>query len=372
MKTLIISLEFPPAVGGIATYVSEYAAHIPGQVVVYAPKMGKLPAEYDKKFSFIVKRHNPYWILWPRWLKLLMQVRRLVRQEQITNIHIFPVGYVAWLIKKVSGVRYTIFFHGTDLTFATRNKFKRALARLLCKDARQIVVNSDFLRHKLSVHLEGFENKTIVVHPCPADIFLEPLDQAHLSTRRSQLSLPGKKVIITVARLVDGKGYPHLLRLMPSILNGIPNAVWLIIGEGPKQKELVAVIQKNSLQNVVRFLGSVPLEELPYYYSLANVFVLLTHPDQFESQEESFGLSFLEAGACAIPVVAGESGGVQEAVKDKETGLIVNVNQPNQVLDAIIQLLQNPDYAKELGAAAKARVIREFRWDKQLTQLLLD
>ena len=122
-----------------------------------------------------------------------------------------------------------------------------------------------------------------------------------------------------MARLVEGKGYPHLIRLLPEILNKIPNIVWLVIGDGPKKKAIMDLVQKYSLQNIVRYLGEVPYQNLPLYYQSADLFVLLTHKD--EQSEEGWGTVFLEAGASGLPVVAGRVGGVEEVVANLQTGL---------------------------------------------------
>jgi phosphatidylinositol alpha-1,6-mannosyltransferase len=106
------------------------------------------------------------------------------------------------------------------------------------------------------------------------------------------------------------------------------------------------------------------------YYQLANVFVLLTHPD--ESAEEGWGTVFLEAAASGLPVVAGRAGGVEEAVEHLVNGLVVDVYQVPSVVASIVELLKNPDYAGKMGSAGKARVKAEFVWSKQLAKILND
>jgi phosphatidyl-myo-inositol dimannoside synthase len=175
-------------------------------------------------------------------------------------------------------------------------------------------------------------------------------------------------VIITVARMTEGKGYPHLIRLFPKILEKIPNLVWLIVGDGSKKDEIIKSIQKNYLQNVIRFIGRMPYVELPKYYQLADLFVLLTHSDE-SAVEEAWGTAFVEAAACGLPVVAGRGGGVEEAVQNTITGLVVDVYQDQSIISAVTELLRNKDYAKQMGQAGRERVIREFNWSEQLRKL---
>jgi phosphatidylinositol alpha-1,6-mannosyltransferase len=155
---------------------------------------------------------------------------------------------------------------------------------------------------------------------------------------------------------------------MPEILKSVPNLVWVLIGDGPKKKSVMEMIQKNNLQNVVRFLGEVPHNELKKFYHLAESFVLLTHPD--EGKEEGVGMVFLEAAACGVPCVAGKSGGVPEAVRDGETGVLVDIYRGDELLiKQIVDLLGDRERLQRLGNNAKLRVQYDFRWDSQLAKI---
>ncbi len=370
MKILIITLEYPPQTGGIASYVVNFAGHVlPDDVVVYAPRAtGSQPI--DDSHLWKVYRRRPYfWLWWPRWLRMVWQIGWIVSREHISQIQVhqvLPGGYVAWIVKKLWGIPYLVWLHGTDVGLATKHGGKRWLFKKVVEQAERIIVNSQFLRDKVKSSVE-LTTPITVVYPSPADYFFKATPPESLDKLRAKLALNGKKVIITVARLAEGKGYPHLIRLLPALLEKFPNLVWLIIGDGPKKTEIITQIAKNSLQNVVRFLGALPPEELPSYYQLADVFVLLTHSD--EQAEESFGTVFLEAAAAGLPVVAGRAGGVEEAVEHQATGLVVDIHQPPIVIGAITELLNNQTYAKQLGAAGRKRVLDKFTWEKQLKKL---
>lgn len=374
-KILIITLEYPPLVGGIASYVANYARTLPPEdIVLYAPVMLGYQA-YDALQPYKTYRQTPlYRFFWPRWIRMWWQVKKIIRAEQINELHIhhvLPVGYIGQLCRRFLKIPYTIFFHGTDFTVASRSQWKLSRIRAVARRATRIAVNSEWLANRVAEQLDAencqITTPIIVMHPCPSAIFFNAIDDNDRTQLYSRLALSGKKVILSVARFGDGKGYPHLLRLMPSILEAVPQLVWLIIGDGPKKNMFVDLVQKNGLQNVVRLLGTVAYDELPLYYSLANLFVLLTHPD--EEANESWGTVFLEAAASGIPVIAGRAGGVDEAVEDRVTGLVVDVFQPAAVSRAIIDLLKRPDYAKQMGEAGRERVKKEFRWEKEILKL---
>ncbi len=369
MKTLIISLEYPPTIGGIASYVHSMSAHLsPAEIVVYAPRVAG-DKEFDKQFPWPVYRRRPYWLIWPRWLRLLFQVWRIITKESVKLIHIhhvLPVGYVGYVIKKIFRIPYVLFLHGSDLALISVHQRKLKKCALICRAASQIIVNSQFLQNKLIGLIDNIPAVT-VLNPCPADIFFQPIDDKRLNHLRSQFALDGKKVIITVARFVDGKGYPHLARILPLVAREIPNIAWLIIGDGPKRPAVLKQIQSSNLQNIVRFFGVIPFMELPLYYHLAQVFVALTHAD--EGKEEGWGTVFLEAAASGLPVVAGRVGGVEEAVENLKTGIIVDIHQEKAVVSSIVELLKNPDYARAMGQAGRDRALREFTWEKQIKKL---
>lgn len=370
-KTLIITLEYPPRIGGISTYVYNLAKNFPPEdVVVYAPKE-KGDAEFDKTNAWKTIRNKPYYsFFWPRWLRLYFHIAKIVKQEKIKSIyihHALPVGYVGYMINKMRRIPYTIFFHGTDLEMGTKTGSKINKLKKVCRRAEKIVVNSNFLKGKFEAKFEGLKKDIRVIYPCPNETFTRPLPPEEIRKTKAHLALEGKSVVITVSRLAEGKGYPHFIRMIPKILERVPNMAWLIVGDGPKKDEVIGLVQKNYLQNVTRFLGSLPYTELPKYYQLSDLFVLLTHPD--ESTEESWGSVFAEAAASGLPVVAGKAGGVEEVVQNMVTGLVVDINQEAGVVSAVSELLRNKEYARKMGNAGRERVLREFNWAEQIKKL---
>ncbi len=370
MKTLIITLEYPPQIGGIASYIYNAASHWPdNDLLIYAPKT---KPTYDENSKWRVIRKKPYFtFFWPHWLRLLWQIWRIVIKEHVEIIHVhhvLPVGYVAYIIKKINKIPYYVFFHGTDLEKATKSRWKKRMAKKICFAADKIIVNSVFLQNKFKDKFEDLNKEVVVVNPGPNELFLETIANEEIKKIKAQLALEGKKVIITVARLAEAKGYPRLIHVLPVILKKIPNLVWLIIGDGPKKKLILDLIQKKSLQNVVRYLGEIEPKLLPKYYQVADLFVLLSHPDI--EAEEGWGTVFLEAAASGLPVVAGNAGGVSETVENLVTGLMVDASHEEGVVNAVVELLRNEQYAKQMGKKGKERVIKEFAWEKQIKKIL--
>lgn len=366
-KTLIISLEYPPQIGGIATYVHQFARALPSdQVVVLAPFMVGWK-EWDEAQAYTIIRKSFFFprIIWPQWLLLWFHVRKICKQHKIEQIHVhhmLPVGYVSYMLRKK--YPYLIFSHGTDMVLATRNKWKRMWTERVLKHAGQIFVNSASLLHRFKEQVPAVQDNITVIYPCPDQDLLTPPDKSITDHIVSSLALEGKRVVLTVSRLDDGKGIPQLIRTIAQLLPSQPDLVWVLIGDGKKKDLAIELIQKYRLQNVVRFLGSVPHEDLKPYYYVADMFALLTHPDG--GREEGLGLVFLEAAAAGLPIVAGKSGGVEEAVIHMQTGLVVNTYNQDEVAGAISRLLRDDTLRRGLGRHAKERIASEFHWKHQL------
>ncbi|MFA5127562.1 MAG: glycosyltransferase family 4 protein [Patescibacteria group bacterium] len=369
MKTLIITLEYPPQIGGIASYAYNLAKHLPAEeTFVWSPTMTG-DVDFDAKNPWKTFRGKPYYVFfWPRWLRWYRQIKKIVKQEKIERLliqHALPGGYIGYMINKLLKVPYRVFFHGSDLEIGLKKKLKKLT--LVCAKAEKIIVSSEFLKTKILSRCENIA-PVIVVHPAPGDHFLTPIKPEEVASVRRSLALDGKNVIISVGRIAEGKGFPHLMRLLPKIVKRVPNAVLLLIGDGPKRKALLESIQANGLQNCVRYLGFIPNEELPKYYQAADLFALLTHRD--EKSEEGWGTVYMEAAACGLPIVAGNVGGVEEAVKHLQTGILVDTYQELEVIGAVCDLLLKDDYARAMGSAGRERVLNEFAWDKQVQKIM--
>jgi phosphatidylinositol alpha-1,6-mannosyltransferase len=112
----------------------------------------------------------------------------------------------------------------------------------------------------------------------------------------------------------------------------------------------------------VIFAGRIPDEELPDIYALSDLFVMASR-EQLETRNvEGFGLVFLEASACAKPVVGGRSGGIPDAVVDGVTGLLVDPHDPEDIAGALARILTNNHLASRLGQQGRSRVVNDFNW----------
>jgi glycosyltransferase involved in cell wall biosynthesis len=191
---------------------------------------------------------------------------------------------------------------------------------------------------------------------------VRPLGEA--GAVRQALGLrPGAPLLLTVARLTAQKGHDVLLAAVPRILAHHPNACFAWVGQGPEQEKLAAEVQALGLAGNVRFLG--PRDDVPALLGAADLFVL---PSRFEGHP----LAALEALASGLPVVGTRVCGLDEAVLPGETGLLVEPERPDELADAVHELLAHPGLRRRMGQAGRRLIAERFsarRMAQQTMQL---
>jgi phosphatidylinositol alpha-1,6-mannosyltransferase len=168
--------------------------------------------------------------------------------------------------------------------------------------------------------------------------------------------------LLTVGRLSERyKGHDVVLRALPLVMAGVPDARWVVVGEGPLRAELEARAAAYGVRDRVHFTGQVPDVERDGWFRRAQVFVMPARAP-VAGAGEGFGIVFLEANLHGLPVVAGGVGGALDAVVDGVTGILVDPTDHVAVADAVVDLLRDPEKARSMGASGAARARQDFGW----------
>ena len=264
-------------------------------------------------------------------------------------------GVAAFLIKKIIGVPYVVFAHGLDVYAPRTNPKTLRLMKLVLKNASIVAANSGFT--KTLVEKVEPRAKVLVIHPA-----VDP-ERFTREVPRKPKVCEGKKVILTVGRLVRCKNHEMVIRAMPEVVRAFPDTVYLIIGEGPEEKALEGLALALGLDDKVVFLSGVKDGELAAYYRSCDIFVLASKEISGRGLIEGFGIVFLEAGLCAKPVIGGRSGGIPDAILDGVTGILVDPDSEYSIASAILRLLTETGLAKEMGESGRRRTEKEFNID---------
>ena len=365
MRTLVISNDFPPRPGGIQQYVHALASRLPAdEVVVYAPAW-KGAAAFDAAQPFPVVRH-PTSLMLPV-PAVLRRAREVAVSEGCDRLWFGAAAPLALLAPRLRDIapRTVASTHGHETGWARLPGARQALRRI-GGTADVVTYVSDYTRRLLAPALGA--RATLEWLPSGVDTTAFSPDADGEGVRR-RLGLGGRPVVVCVSRLVARKGQDMLIHALPVVRRVVDGAMLLVVGGGPDMPRLQRLAAEAGVADHVRFTGSVPWPELPAHYAAGDVFAMPCRTRLAGVDVEGLGIVYLEAAATGLPVVAGTSGGAPEAVQDGRTGRVVDPSSVGAVAAALIELLQDPERAAEMGRAGREWVEREWRWESLAARL---
>jgi len=191
-----------------------------------------------------------------------------------------------------------------------------------------------------------------------------------LDTRdvRTRYRLNGEPWVITVARLETYKGIDMAIKAVAECRRGGLKVNYLVVGAGKKKKTYVKLAEELEIADAVRFVGNVPDLDLPLLLNASTAYIGVSRRAD-GTRVEGFGVALAEASACGLPVIAGQSGGLAEAVRDGETGLVVDPDDPAAVAAALKRLLGDQLLARRLGQGGRKAVETLYNWDRVIRDL---
>ena len=358
-----------PSHGGIERVLHERARGFrPETVTVFTPWVAG-STDFDRNSPYKIKRAKFFCSALPyvrRVFQALMPAIDFLRNHRKNPFDViecgqaFPFSFLAWLLWRRDKIPYVVWVHGNDL-LAPR-KFPllgRALADVL-KNASVVICNSSFVADL--VRKAGVDSSRIRIlgHFVDAERF-KP--KAPSPTVIRKYNLEGKKVILSVCRLIERKGIDRVIEVLPSLITTHPDLVYLIVGRGPMENILRTTVSSRHLERHVIFVGAVTDEELVDFYSVARCFVMVSRYIPAKATVEGLGVVYLEANACGIPVVAGRSGGVTDVVRHRENGLLVDPDSREEIAQALDLLLSNEEMAKSLGKTGHEFTLKPTNWN---------
>jgi phosphatidylinositol alpha-1,6-mannosyltransferase len=345
VRVLVLTPDFPPTRGGIQQLLERlirYATRMEPRVVTMAAPSD---TDFDARQPYDVRRVA--WLPASRRLSFLwlnvVAVREALRDRPpiVLSGHIVT-GPAAWAIKTLLRIPTVQYLHADEVRAAPR------LARFALRSAATVVV--------VSRHTEGLARAAGVdsarIHRIPPGVDLV----SEVDLRRD-----GPPTLLTVARLEDEyKGHDIMLLAMRTIRERVPDARWVVVGEGSLRPRLERLAAEYGVEKQVSFLGDLPDTERDRWYRTAHVFVMPSRlpPD---SGGEGFGIVYLEAAAHGLPVVAGDVAGARDAVVHEDTGLLVDPTNHLAVADATTRLLLDPEERMRLGRRGAERAAG-FAW----------
>lgn len=370
---LVTADSYLPHSGGSRVYYAALYKHLlaqyPGDSVTLLTK--KVPGwrEFDGKEAnerFRIRRRFhplPDWKYWqlPKAVPQFFHAASAALTRHYDCLHcgdLFPQALNGVALKQIFKLPLLIFCHGDEISQTDQRRYQPRVRDFIYRHADAMIAANQFACdglvrigipteriHKLTpgVNFERFQPR-----PKRADLI-------------ERYGLQGKKVLLTVARLVPRKGHKIVLQALPKVLSEVRDLKYLIAGEGPEKERLQALAGELGIQQAVVFTGDIPHDQICDFYNLCDVFAMV---NRFEASGdvESFGMVFTEANAVGKPVIGGRSGGAAEAIVQGQTGFLVEPDSAEEVADRLLLLLKNEQLSQRMGAAGLERVRTDFNW----------
>lgn len=368
-RVLVVTNDFPPRTGGIESFVLEMARRLPADGVVVHTARQQGDAAFDAQLPFPVVRDRARVLLpTPGVRRRVLATARRYGCDTVWFGAAAPLGLLAPALRGVGVRRVVSTTHGHEVWWARIPGPSTLL--------RRIVAASDVVTY-LGAYTRGAIERAL---PPELRGRLQQLTPGVDTTAfrpgagglrvRAELGLrDDQSVVVCVSRMVHRKGQDTLVEAWPAVVAALPDAVLLLVGDGPRRPHVQRRITELGLEQAVAIVGERPWVQLPPYVDAGDVFAMPTRTRKGGLEVEGLGIVYLEAAASGLPVVAGSSGGSPDAVLDGVTGVLVDGANVAEVADAIIGLLQDEDRRRQLGAAGRAWVEERWQWADMAARL---
>lgn len=366
-RTLVVTNDFPPRTGGIQSFVGSVVERLPADGVVVYASSWQGAAQWDAAVAYPVVR-EPTSVLLPT-PGVARTARRLLREygcERVWFGAAAPLGLLAGSLRRAGARRIVATTHGHEIGWA-RVPAARSMLRRIARDVDAVTYLGEFTRRRLAGALGPDARKLVRVAPGVDVERFRPGDDG--AATKAELGLAGRPVVVCVSRLTARKGQDTLIKAWPEVRRRVSGAALLCVGGGPARGDLERLAARCGVAGDVVLTGTVPFDDLPRFYRAGDVFAMPCRARVAGLDVEGLGMVFLEASACGLPVVVGDSGGAPDTVVDGTTGHLVDPVSVPQVAAAVADLLADADLAARMGAAGRQWVVERWTWEGTMSAL---
>ncbi|MEL7209099.1 MAG: glycosyltransferase family 4 protein, partial [Actinomycetota bacterium] len=319
MTHLLVTNDFPPKVGGIQSYLWELWRRLPPEDFVVHTTAYPGAAAWDAEQPFRVVRSDHGFLAPTPGVRA--EVDRLAREVDADLVLLdpaLPLGAIGPRLERPYGV----VLHGAEVTVPGRLPLSRSVLGRVLRGAELVIAAGGYPAAE-GRRAAGRDLPTVIVPPgVDAERFRPLDDEERLGVRRRHGLPVDGPLVVSVSRLVPRKGMDVLIEASARLRSRHPGLTVAIAGSGRDRDRLSGLVVEHEAP--VRLLGRVRDEDLPGLYGAGDVFAMLCRTRWGGLEQEGFGIVFVEAGACAVAAIAGDSGGSAEAVTHGETGLVVD------------------------------------------------
>lgn len=366
MRTLLVTNDFPPTVGGIQSYLRDFVDEVvrregPDAIVVFA-------STQDAEAAAAWDADQPYDIVrWPRKVMLptaatRREMARLIRARGITTVWFgaaAPLGLMGAAAKRAGAQRVVATTHGHEVGWSMLPGGRQAL-RVIGGSADVVTYVSEYTLRRLRPAFGPHPRYVALPSGVDTDYFRPAPETGPSSPAavRGALGIGSAPLVVCASRLVARKGQDQLIRALPDIRKHIPGTQLVIVGSGPYEATLRRLAA--ATEGVI-FTGAVERDHLRDIVAAADVFAMPARTRGGGLDVEGLGIVYLEAQACGVPVIAGDSGGAPETVT-RETGVVVSGRSTGELSEEVSRLLDDASLRTRMGTAGRAHVTEAYSW----------
>lgn len=371
-RTLLVTNDFPPVVGGIQSYLDDYCRRLPADdltVLASTPPEGpQAAARHDQTLPYDVVR-VPTTVLLPT-PDVSRRMQDLIRERGIQTVWFgaaAPLGLLGKAAHAAGATRVIATTHGHEVGWAMLPGARQALRRIF-READVVTYISDYTLGRLRPVMPADQQLLRLPSGIDTDRFHpDPHARAAL---RERYRLGEAPTVVCVSRLVARKGQDALIQAWPDVVAQVPDARLVIVGWGSAAKRLALLRRSSPVRGSIILTGKVPYEELPGHVAMGDVFAMPCRTRGGGLDVEGLGIVFLEASAAGLPVIAGTSGGAPETVEEGVTGNVVDGRDRGALVAAIVRQLRDPQLRARMGAAGRALMEERWTWPHLVDSLV--
>lgn len=347
--TLVVTNDFPPRLGGIERFVEQVCDFCGDVVVLTSAEPGA--RAHDTRLPYEVVRRGRLLLPTPSTAR---EARALLRRTGASRV-VFgaaaPLGLLAGDLRRAGAERIVALSHGHE-TWWAQVPGARHLLRRIAHDVDALTTISTYTSELIRPALAPDDRAKLsrLAPPVDTSFFVPPSGPRGDRPPRC----------VAVGRLVRRKGIDRLIRAWPRVRDAIPGAELVVVGDGPQRAALAGAIRARDLASSVRLVGGLDRHGVRGWLWASDVFALPMRVRLGGLDSEGLGLAALEAAACGLPAIVGDSGGAPETVAEGESGFVVSPDDDDALVARLVGLLGDLPQAAAMGAAGRRRVESQF------------
>lgn len=360
-RTLLVTNDFPPTVGGIQSYLRDFLTTLdPETVTVFASTQDRRAA---RAFD-VGQRYGVY--RWPRRVMLptpatARAMADIIAREEIDTVWFgaaAPLALMAGHARSAGASRVIATTHGHEVGWSMLPGARQVLRRI-GQTSDVVTYISDYTLNRFRTAVGEHPEYRHLPSGVDAELF-RPASAGERAATRWDEGLGDGPVIVCISRLVPRKGQDLLVEAMPDVLRAHPRTRLVIVGAGPDEGRIRKMAAP--LGSAVRVTGKVDHERMLRLLAASDVFAMPARTRGGGLDVEGLGIVYLEAQASGVPVVAGDSGGAPETVTP-ESGIVVDGRDRDGLVSALVQLLDDPQLRMCMGASGRKNVLEHWTWE---------